>query len=194
MNFRYFILNKPFGMLCQFTGQEDDILLGSCYDFPSDVYSVGRLDKDSEGLLLLTNDNAFKTKLLSPLSNTTKTYWAQVEGIPTTEQLRQIELGDIAINHKGKTHRTAASICNRIDPPQLWERQAPIRYRKSTPTSWIELTITEGKNRQVRKMTAAVGLPTLRLVRARIGQIGLHDLHPGEVIEIDSKQARRAFD
>lgn len=187
MKFRYFLLNKPYGYLCQFTGEPSDQLLGDLFDFPKDVYSVGRLDKDSEGLLLLTNDNQLKTNLLDPENKKQKTYWVQVEGDITSEAISKLQSGTIEINHNGKKYRVDKAICKKIDPPHIPERVPPIRYRASIPTSWIELAITEGKNRQVRKMTAAVGFPTLRLIRYSFESHTLGDLKPGEVKEIHLK-------
>lgn len=193
MNHRYFLLNKPYGMLSQFSGEKGDRLLGECFDFPKDVYSVGRLDKDSEGLLLLTNDNTLKHFILHPEKHSTKTYWVQVEGIPTIDQLQQLEEGELQIRHKGKLHTTKKTACKPIEEPAIWERIPPIRFRAAIPTSWIELQLTEGKNRQVRKMTAAVGLPTLRLIRSKIGLLEIGTLKPGEVIEIDYSFAKKAL-
>lgn len=181
LTYRYYLLNKPYGFLSQFTGEENDQLLGDLFDFPKDVYSVGRLDKDSEGLLILTNDNRFKTKVLDPNEKLPKTYWVQVDGEITKEAIQKLESGTIDIKHKGKTHRVKKATCKRIYPDNISERVPPIRVRKNIPTSWIELTITEGKNRQVRKMTAAVGFPTLRLIRVKIGPYQLGNLQPGEV-------------
>jgi 23S rRNA pseudouridine2457 synthase len=184
--FRYFILYKPFDVLSQFTPDApgDRTLADLGFTFPPDVYPVGRLDRDSEGLLLLTNDNALKTRYLDPKRKVPKTYWAQVEGRPTPEMIAQLAAG-VAIRINGKVHRTApASVRLLPEEPQLPERNPPIRFRKSIPTAWIELTITEGKNRQVRRMTAAVGLPTLRLVRVAIGSIMPGMMLPGAVQEI----------
>lgn len=181
LTYRYYLLNKPFGFLSQFTGEENDQLLGDLFDFPKDVYSVGRLDKDSEGLLILTNDNKFKTKVLDPNEKLPKTYWVQVDGDITPEAIQELESGTIEIKHKGKTYRVKKAICKRIYPDNISERVPPIRVRKNIPTSWIEITITEGKNRQVRKMTAAAGFPTLRLIRVKIGPYQLENLKPGEV-------------
>lgn len=179
---KYYKLCKPYGYLCQFTGEPTDRLLGDLYSFPKDVYSVGRLDKDSEGLLLLTNDNRFKNRILDPSTKTRKTYLVQVEGDITTEAIELLSSGRISISHKGKKHRVAPASCTQVSPPKdLWERNPPIRFRKNIPTSWIELEIIEGKNRQVRKMTAAVGFPTLRLIRIAIGSITLGNLSPGQV-------------
>ena len=179
----YFKLYKPYGYLSQFSGEENDKLLGDLYEFPKDVYPVGRLDKDSEGLLLLTNDNQFKYKLTDPRSDKPKTYWVQVDGDINDEAITSIEQGVLTIKHNGKQHKVKKAICRQIPEPDLPERTPPIRYRKNIPTSWIELTITEGKNRQVRKMTAAVGFPTLRLVRIKVDNYGLEDMQPGECKE-----------
>lgn len=182
MNLHYFALYKPFGYLSQFSGEENDQLLGDLYDFPKDVYPIGRLDKDSEGLLLLTNDNRFKTKLLSPTSKVGKTYWVQVEGDISSKSIEKLSDGTITINHKGRKHKVAPAKCMRIQTPDIEERIPPIRERKNIPTSWISLTISEGKNRQIRKMTASVGHPTLRLIRHSIRTLSIDQLKPGEVI------------
>ena len=187
--YRYFALYKPYGYLSQFTGEKGDLLLGDLYDFPKDVYSIGRLDKDSEGLLLLTNDNNYKTKLLAPSSNKPKTYWVQVEGDITPEAINHLGSGTIEISLKGKKYKVKKANCKKIEEPDVEERNPPIRFRANIPTSWISLTITEGKNRQVRKMTAAVGHPTLRLVRRSIGELSIDGLSPGEwrIIENHSR-------
>lgn len=179
----YYKLYKPYGYLSQFSGESSDLLLGQLYDFPKDVYSIGRLDKDSEGLLLLTNDNRFKTKMLSPDSKKWKSYWVQVEGEITEEAINKLESGSIEISHKGKSHRVSKAICKVIKKPNISDRIPPIRVRKAIPTSWIELKISEGKNRQVRKMTAATGFPTLRLIRYSVDGVTLDDLNLGEVTE-----------
>jgi 23S rRNA pseudouridine2457 synthase len=183
VSFRYFILYKPFDVLSQFTPDApgDRTLADLGFAFPPDVYPVGRLDRDSEGLLLLTNDNALKTRYLDPKHKVPKTYWAQVEGTPTPEAIAQLAKG-VTIRINGKEHRTAPAQVRLLpEAPALPEREPPIRFRKSIPTAWIELRITEGKNRQVRRMTAAAGFPTLRLVRVAIGSLQLGDLNPGEV-------------
>ena len=180
---KYFALHKPYGYLCQFTGDEGDKLLGDLYDFPKDVYSIGRLDKDSEGLLLLTNDNDYKTRLLDPKSNKPKTYLVQVEGEINTDAIEKLKAGSIIISHKGIKHQVSKAECTIITTPSIDEREPSIRYRANIPTSWIKLTITEGKNRQVRKMTAAVGFPTLRLIRVSFDNIQLDSLKSGEVRE-----------
>ncbi|MAW89770.1 MAG: pseudouridine synthase [Altererythrobacter sp.] len=177
---RLILLNKPFGVLSQFTGGKEgaDDTLAHLVDVPG-VYPAGRLDKDSEGLLLLTDDGRLQARIAEPRHKMRKTYLAQVEGEVGAEALdrlaRGVELKD------GKTRPARA---RKIDPPPVWERDPPVRYRKSVPDSWIALEITEGKNRQVRRMTAAVDLPTLRLVRWRIGDWSVDGLAPGEWREL----------
>jgi 23S rRNA pseudouridine2457 synthase len=187
-SFRYYAIYKPFGMLSQFTNSEGVPVLGELIDFPKDVYPIGRLDKDSEGLLLLTNDNRFKSTILEPKNKLPKTYWVQVDKEITDEGIEKLTNGSIVIKHNKKPHQVGTAVCKRKDAPDLPERVPPIRYRKNIPTSWIELTIKEGKNRQVRKMTAAAGFPTLRLVRAKIGNYELGGLQPGDVVEIDPNE------
>ena len=184
-SFHYFAIYKPYGMLYQFTNDQGVPVLGEIYDFPKDVYPIGRLDKNSEGLLLLTNDNQFKSDILEPKQKLAKTYWVQVDNEITDKAINTLSNGSIVIKHNKKPYQVKPAKCSKIDPPNLPERNPPIRYRKNIPTSWISLEITEGKNRQVRKMTAAVGFPTLRLVRARIGKYDLGGLQPGDVVEIE---------
>lgn len=172
---RILLLNKPYGVMTQFSPVEGKQTLKDFIPVPG-VYAAGRLDADSEGLLLLTDDGSLQARIAHPKFKLAKTYWAQVEGVPTAAQLEQLQvpldLGDFIA-------QPAQAV--QIDEPQgLWPRNPPIRFRLSVPTSWIALTISEGKNRQVRRMTAKVGLPTLRLIRARIGPWGLEDLQPGE--------------
>jgi 23S rRNA pseudouridine2457 synthase len=183
---KYYAVYKPFGMLSQFTNSDGIAVLGDLYSFPKDVYPIGRLDKDSEGLLLLTNDNKFKSEILEPKNKLPKTYWVQVDHDITSEAIDRLRNGSIVIKHNKKRHQVEPANCKKIATPILPERIPPIRYRKNIPTSWIELTIKEGKNRQVRKMTAAVGFPTLRLVRTKIGKYELGGLQPGNVIEIQA--------
>ncbi|RFC54954.1 pseudouridine synthase [Brumimicrobium aurantiacum] len=180
----YFAIFKPFDMLSQFTGDENASLLGDLYNFPKDVYSIGRLDKTSEGLLLLTNDNEFKNKVLDPKNKLTKTYYVQVDHDITPAACKALSEGKIKIKHNGKQHQVATAKCQKINEPDLPERSVPIRFRKEIPTSWISLTLKEGKNRQVRKMTAAVGFPTLRLVRYSVGNFTIDNMKPGDVVEI----------
>jgi 23S rRNA pseudouridine2457 synthase len=168
--------NKPYGVLCQFTDRSRPprrTLAG--FGLPAGVYAAGRLDFDSEGLLLLTDDGALAHKLTDPRHKQPKTYWVQVEGDPGEAQLEALRRG-VELND-GPTLPAQAQ---RIDAPALWPRDPPVRFRKAIPDAWLELTIREGRNRQVRRMTAAVGLPTLRLVRAGVGEVGLEGLAPGQ--------------
>jgi 23S rRNA pseudouridine2457 synthase len=168
--------NKPYGVLCQFTDRSRPprrTLAG--FGLPAGVYTAGRLDFDSEGLLLLTDDGALAHKLTDPRHKQPKTYWVQVEGDPREAQLEALRRG-VELND-GPTLPAQAQ---RIDAPALWPRDPPVRFRKAIPDAWLELTIREGRNRQVRRMTAAVGLPTLRLVRAGVGEVGLQGLTPGQ--------------
>ncbi|PWJ60548.1 23S rRNA pseudouridine2457 synthase [Dyadobacter jejuensis] len=174
-------------MLSQFTKEGEHPTLADLeYEFDKDIYPVGRLDADSEGMLLLTNDNFLKTKLLDPKNKHSKTYYSQVEGDidePACVMLRK----GVSISINGKRYKTLPAGAELLPEPTLPERNPPVRFRKNIPTSWVALTLHEGKNRQVRKMTAAVGFPTLRLVRWSIGAIRLSDfdlLLPGMVVEL----------
>ena len=169
------LFNKPYGVLCQFSPDGGKPTLKDFIPIP-DIYPAGRLDADSEGLLVLTNDGALQHAVSHPERKMPKTYWAQVEGEPDAVALQNlnagVQIGGIA---------TLPCLARRIqDPEGLWPRNPPIRWRKSIPTSWIEIELQEGKNRQVRRMTAAVGFPTLRLIRCRIGDWSLAGLEPGE--------------
>jgi 23S rRNA pseudouridine2457 synthase len=172
------LLNKPYGVLCQFTDRSEPPrrTLAEFVKYP-DVYPAGRLDYDSEGLLLLTDDGALANRLTDPRRQTAKTYMVQVEGAPTAQQLSQLRKG-IHLND-GPTRPAQVQLHNEA-PAWLWPRDPPVRFRKNVPDAWIELTISEGRNRQVRRMTAAVGLPTLRLIRVRVGSHLLDDLAPGQ--------------
>jgi 23S rRNA pseudouridine2457 synthase len=168
------IFNKPFQVLCQFTDEAGRKTLADYVDV-KEVYPAGRLDFDSEGLLLLTDDGKLQAKISHPKNKLPKTYWAQVEGIATQEDCDALIAGV-----QLKDGMAKAVSCKILSEPHLWERVPPIRVRKSIPDSWIELVIDEGRNRQVRRMTAAVNLPTLRLVRVAIGKWSLGDLQPGQ--------------
>ena len=186
---KYYIIYKPAGMLSQFSPEGSHRVLGDLFPFDQDIYPVGRLDADSEGLLLLTNDKTLNNKLLNPKHKHKRTYWVQVEGAFTQDALLQIQEPMTIKLKKGKTHRTLpchASILEKT--PNLPERNPPIRFRKNKPTSWITITLTEGKNRQVRKMTAKVGFPTLRLVRTRIEEITLQDMQDRNVIKLTQEK------
>jgi 23S rRNA pseudouridine2457 synthase len=172
-------LNKPYGVACKFSPEPGKKTLADYVAVPR-VYPAGRLDTDSEGLLLLTDDGALQARISEPRHKLAKVYWAQVEGEPPDEALeklrRGVDLGDFVTQPAG---------ARRIEEPaNLWPRDPPIRYRAKIPTAWLELTLREGKNRQVRRMTARVGLPTLRLVRAAIGAVALDGLAPGEWREV----------
>lgn len=178
--FRYVLVNKPYGVLSQFSSSSDAPTLRDLVPIPG-VYPVGRLDRDSEGLLLLTDDGALQHRLTDPRFHHPKTYWAQVEGEPSAMALEHLRQG--VVLNDGKTRPAKVRL---LDPqPVIAPRDPPIRYRASIPDSWIELTITEGRNRQVRRMTAAVGYPTLRLIRVAIGSLVLGDLASGSWREIE---------
>lgn len=177
---RLILFNKPFGVLTQFTSAEGKPTLADYIPIPK-VYAAGRLDIDSEGLVVLTDDGALQARIADPRHKLAKIYWAQVEGIPTNIALQQLEegvdLGDFT---------TRPCQVNRIDEPQeIWARTPPIRYRAAIPVSWLELVLREGKNRQVRRMTARVGFPTLRLVRWAVGSWTLAGLAPGQWRELE---------
>lgn len=172
---------KPFGVTTQFSGEAPN--LSNYVEIPG-VYAAGRLDKDSEGLLLLTSDGRLQHHLTDPRFGHPRTYWAQVEGIPDTEALERLRNG-VILNDFKTLPAQATLLRNEIPLPP---RNPPIRFRKSIPTAWIELILTEGKNRQVRRMTAAAGYPTLRLVRAAIGGLTLKGLEPGQWRELDSRE------
>ena len=183
-----FIIHKPFNVLSQFSSQDGKKTLKDFFDVPSDVYPVGRLDYDSEGLLILTNDKKLNKYLLDPDRNHEREYWVQVEGKITPAAIAQLEKG-VAINVNGKryfTKKCSAEIFSQA--PNVSERFPPIRYRKNIPDSWIKIFLTEGKNRQVRKMTASIGYPTLRLIRYRIEKISLEGLQPGEMKKITTQE------
>ena len=169
------LLNKPFRVLSQFRDRDGRPTLADFVDVPG-VYPAGRLDFDSEGLLLLTGDGKLQARISQPRSGTRKTYWAQVEGVPSRAQLEAMVDG---VTLKDGPAR-AVSARHIDEPAGLWERDPPIRYRKNVPDSWIEVVLTEGRNRQVRRMTAAVGLPTLRLIRYSVGDCTVDGLQPGE--------------
>lgn len=187
----YFITYKPFGVLTQFSGEGPT--LATLGEFPKEVYPVGRLDKDSEGLLLLTDDKSLNHQLLNPRFAHQRTYYVQVEGIPTLEALAQLQAG-VTIQVDGKAYRTKPAVAKLLeDAPILPDRDPPIRYRASIPDRWLALTLIEGKNRQVRKMTAAVGFPTLRLVRYSMEKITLDGMGVGEVRELSQEVVYRAL-
>jgi 23S rRNA pseudouridine2457 synthase len=175
-------LNKPFGVICKFTPEPGRRTLADYMPIRG-VYPAGRLDTDSEGLLLLTDDGALQARIANPRHKIAKTYWAQVERVPTEDALAAlrsgVDLGDFVTKPAG------ARLID--EPAALWPRDPPIRHRVQIPTAWVELTLREGKNRQVRRMTARVGFPTLRLVRAAIGRVELDGLQPGEWREVPAE-------
>ena len=185
---KYFIIYKPFQVLSQFTPENGKACLKDFFEVPNDVYPVGRLDFDSEGLLLLTNDKSLNHRLLNPKFKHEREYWVQVEGLISNEALNHFSAG-ITINIDGKPFHTQSAIASRIpDLVNIPERNPPIRFRQHIPTSWIRLVITEGKNRQVRRMTAAAGFPTLRLIRYRIAELTIDTMLPGDMIEMKQNE------
>ena len=185
--FRYFIIYKPYKTLSQFSAAHDKKTLADFFSVPKNVYPVGRLDEDSEGLLILTNDAKLNHRLLDPTFEHEREYWVQLDGEITDAAVMQIQQG-LQLNIKGESHHTKESIVQVFnEAPIVPERNPPIRYRANVPTSWIKIILKEGKNRQVRKMTAHVGFPTLRLIRYRIKGVELKNMQPGDMIELSSK-------
>lgn len=176
-------LNKPFGVVCQFTDRSGRPTLADCVDV-SAVYPAGRLDTDSEGLLLLTDDGRLQRQITDPRHKWPKVYWVQVEHLPREVSLDRLRRG--VVLGDGLTRPAHVSL---IDPPDVWERHPPIRVRLNVPTAWIRLVIREGRNRQVRRMTAAVGHATLRLIRVAVGPYELEGLVPGAWREVDQRRA-----
>lgn len=189
-NLKYYLIYKPYGMMSQFTKEGDKPTLADLgFAFPKDVYPVGRLDHDSEGLLLLTNDKTLNHHLLNPKNHYQKTYWVQVDREITDSAV--VELAKGVVIKLDKAYLTQPCTVRKIEKPNsLPERVPPVRFRLNVPTSWIEIVLTEGKNRQVRKMTAAVGFPTLRLVRCAIGNLKIGALSPGDVRELTDKEVQ----
>jgi 23S rRNA pseudouridine2457 synthase len=173
---RLILFNKPYGVLCQFTDQGSPTVRATLSDYipVPGVYPAGRLDRDSEGLLLLTDDGKVQARIADPRFKLAKSYWVQVEGVPDDASIMALRRGLMLSDGM-----TRPAQVKRLAEPDLWPRDPPVRFRKTVPDSWLEITIREGRNRQVRRMTAAVGHPTLRLVRTRIGDWALDDLLPG---------------
>lgn len=183
MNLLYFIIYKPFNVLSSFSSSDDKKNLSDFFSLPKDIYPVGRLDYDSEGLLILTNDKKFNHLLLDPSNKHKRKYLVQIEGDIQNSDLIKLENG-LDINISGKIYHTLPAKAQIIDEPSLPLRIPPIRFRQNIPTNWIELELIEGKNRQVRKMTAKVGFPTLRLIRYSIEDITIDGLNSGEIRQI----------
>jgi 23S rRNA pseudouridine2457 synthase len=181
----YFLIYKPYLVLSQFSAEGEKKTLADIFDVPRDIYPVGRLDHDSEGLLLLTNDKQLNHRLLDPVFAHEREYWVQVDGAITNDAITELEKG-VMINVDGKLYHTrpcSASIFAK-EPP-VPPRDPPIRFRKEIPAPWLRMILTEGKNRQVRKMTAKLGFPTLRLIRYRIEGLALENMQPGDILELD---------
>jgi len=190
--FKYIAFNKPFQILCQFTKEtRSEKKTLAEFEFPKNVYSVGRLDYDSEGLLILTDDSRLNDALLNPKHHHRKTYLAQVERIPSADELKQLRSGVVI---EGRKTLPSKAVLFEADP-KVPERDPPIRFRKNVPTAWIQLCLHEGKNRQVRKMTAAIGHPTLRVLRVSIGALKLEDLNlvPGQWTYLSTDQIDLLF-
>ncbi|MFY0600617.1 MAG: pseudouridine synthase [Cyclobacteriaceae bacterium] len=183
---KYFIIHKPFKVLSQFSDENGNLGLGSIFDLPKDVYPVGRLDLDSEGLLILTNDKSLNNKLLNPVNKHERVYLAEIEGVPDESALTEFRNG-LEININGKKHKTLPAVVRIVTNPELKERNPPVNYKKHPVRSWVEIKLTEGKNRQVRKMTAAIGHPTLRLLRIGVEDVNLFPLQSGEITQMSEK-------
>lgn len=185
----FFAIYKPFGMLSQFSKEGDHKTLADLgFAFSKEVYPVGRLDSDSEGLLLLTDQRTLTARILDPEKGHEREYWAQVEGEITNDAIKMLEKG-VVLRIDGREFKTQPSKVHVITQPDaLPERIPPVRFRKSIPTSWISISLHEGKNRQVRRMTASVGFPTLRLIRVRIGKLSMPSWEPGSVTELSAEK------
>ncbi len=177
--------HKPYGVISQFTKEKPEHRTLAEFRFPKNIYPVGRLDWDSEGLLLLSDEKEWNNKLLNPKHGHERTYHVQVEGVATEENISKLKKGVIIQGNKTKSCQARL-----LKDPEYLPRSVPIRFRLSVPTSWIELKLTEGKNRQVRRMTAAVGIPTLRLIRVAIGALKLNNLEAGRWRELSSQEKR----
>ncbi len=173
------LFNKPFGVISQFSEHKTYASLRD-YIPHKNVYPAGRLDSDSEGLIILTDNGNLQNKISNPENKTYKTYWAQVENVPSEDSLEILRVGV-----KIKDYYTQPALVERMEEPDIWERTPPIRKRKLIPTAWIQIKILEGKNRQVRRMTAAISHPTLRLIRVEIGDYRLNNLMPGDFLVVD---------
>jgi 23S rRNA pseudouridine2457 synthase len=190
---QYYLLYKPFQVLSQFTSEGGKACLKDIIEVERDVYPVGRLDYDSEGLLLLTNDTTINHQLLHPSFEHKRTYWVQVDGAITEEAANQLAKG-VTINIDGKTYNTKPAVVKLLpDTIAVPDRNPPIRFRKSIPATWASIQLTEGKNRQVRKMFAAVGFPVLRLIRAQMGNYTIDKMQPGDLLSLTEEEVKAGF-
>lgn len=190
MTLKYYVIYKPFGMLSQFSKEEaSNVTLADLkMTFDKDIYPVGRLDKDSEGLLILTNDKNLTDTLLNPQYKHWRTYWVQVEKVPTENAIKHLNKG-VLIKVKKRSYKTQPAKVELLKTsPNLPERNPPIRFRKEIPTAWLQISLTEGKNRQVRRMTANVGFPTLRLVRHNIVDLTIANMIPGQIKTLEQAE------
>tara|TARA_Y100000782_G_C10173184_1_gene260750 strand:+ start:1327 stop:1938 length:612 start_codon:yes stop_codon:yes gene_type:complete len=187
---KYYIFHKPYGVLCQFTPEHGKTCLGDLLQLSKDVYPVGRLDENSEGLLILSNDGQFKHQLLDPEFEHSRSYWAQLDGKITQEAIDQLQNG-VTIKLKNSSYHTLPTVVEQIDDPPVQERAVRVDYNREKGYSWIKITLREGKNRQVRKMTAAVGFPTARLIRCSIGELQLGNLAPGDLMSVNENWLRK---
>jgi 23S rRNA pseudouridine2457 synthase len=190
---QYYLLYKPFQVLSQFTSEGGKPCLKDIIDVEKDVYPVGRLDYDSEGLLLLTNDTTINHQLLHPSFEHKRTYWVQVDGAITEEAARKLAKG-VTINIDGKQYQTKPAKVNLLpDTIEVPDRNPPIRFRKSIPATWASIQLTEGKDRQVRKMFASVGFPVLRLIRAQLGTYTIDKMQPGDLLSLTEQEVKAGF-
>jgi 23S rRNA pseudouridine2457 synthase len=190
---QYYLLYKPFQVLSQFTSEGGKACLKDIIEVERDVYPVGRLDYDSEGLLLLTNDTTINHQLLHPSFEHKRTYWVQVDGAITQEAANQLAKG-VTINIDGKQYNTKPAVVKLLpDTIPVPDRKPPIRFRKSIPATWASIQLTEGKNRQVRKMFAAVGFPVLRLIRAQMGNYTIDKMQPGDLLSLTEEEVKAGF-
>lgn len=189
----YYLIYKPYQVLSQFTSSDGKLCLKDILNVPKDVYPVGRLDYDSEGLLLLTNDTSINHQLLHPKFAHARTYWVQVDGLITNDAIEALSKG-VTISVDGKTYETKKSTLKILSDKLLVpERNPPIRVRKSIPTSWVSIQLTEGKNRQVRKMFASVGFPVVRLIRSQIGQFSIAQMQPSDCLSLSFEEVQNAL-
>ena len=189
----YYLIYKPYQVLSQFTSSDGKLCLKDILNVPKDVYPVGRLDYDSEGLLLLTNDTSINHQLLHPKFAHARTYWVQVDGAITNDAIETLSKG-VTISVDGKTYETKKALLKILsDRLVVPERNPPIRVRKSIPTSWVSIQLTEGKNRQVRKMFASVGFPVVRLIRSQIGQFSIAQMQPSDCLSLSFEEVQNAL-